>query len=104
LGPRNAVRLALNYRRFVGRGEAACAYPAVENLLLAARALGLGAVLTMWHLFFEQEFKRQLEIPHHVHTFAIIPIGYPKGRLGPVARKPAEEFVHWNRFGEVGGR
>jgi nitroreductase len=103
LGPRG-IRLIANYRRFLARGEAACVYPAVENLLLAARALGLGAVLTMWHVFFEQEFKRSLGIPRHVRTFAIVPVGYPQGRFGPVVRRPPSELIHWNRWQERSGQ
>ena len=78
--------------------EAASIYPAVQNLLLAARALGLGANITTWHMFLEHEWKRVLGIPRDVHTYAVIPIGWPKGRFGPVTRRPAAEAIHWNRW------
>lgn len=99
LGPRRGLRLIANMPKFLGRGEAACVYPGVQNMLLAARALGLGATMTTWHLWFEQEVKEILGLPKDVHTFALLPVGYPKGRLGPVSRRPVEEFVHWNRWG-----
>ena len=75
---------------------AASILPGVQNALLAARALGLGASLTTWHLLFEQEFKRILGIPSSVDTYAAIPVGYPRGRIGPVRRRPLEESLHWN--------
>lgn len=98
LGPRNGLRLIGNMPKFLGRGEAACVYPGVQNLLLAARALGLGATMTTWHTWFEQELKEILGIPKEVHTFALVPVGWPEGRLGPVTRKPVEQFIHWNRW------
>ena len=69
----------------------------MQNLLLAARALGLGATLTVWHLFLEDDFKRVLGLPRHVTPFALIPVGYPLGRFGPVRRIPPTEVIHWDR-------
>lgn len=94
LGPRRAVALAANTRRFTALGDAASVYPGVQNLLLAARALGLGATLTTWHLFLESEFKAALGIPRSVGTYAIVPIGWPLGNFGPVTRHPAESVIH----------
>jgi nitroreductase len=91
----NATR---NLKRFVDRSMAASILPGAENALIAARALGLGATLTTWHLLFEQEFKRILGIPRSVQTWAVIPVGYPRGRFGPVSRRPLEESLHWNRW------
>jgi nitroreductase len=98
LGARDAVRAALASRRAAGMAEAASMYPAVQNVLLTARALGLGATLTTLHLTFERQFKRVLGIPRGVSTFAVIPVGYPRGRFGPVRRKAVDEVIHWNRF------
>lgn len=95
LGPRKAATLATNAKRAGDMSEAASVYPGVENLLLAARALGLGATLTTWHLFFEPDFKKVLGIPRGVKTFALIPIGYPRGNFGPVRRRPVAESIHW---------
>jgi nitroreductase len=78
--------------------EAASVYPGVQNLLLAARALGLGATLTTLHLALEDEFKRVLGIPRHVKTFAIVPVGWPIGRFGPVRRRDPAEVIHWERW------
>jgi nitroreductase len=70
----------------------------VQNLLLAARELGLAANLTSWHLFLEAEFKRALGIPRSVHTFALIPVGWPMGQFGPTKRRPAAELIHRDRW------
>ena len=60
-------------------------YPAVQNILLAARALGLGATLTTLHLVFENEAKAALGLPPGVHSYALLPIRYPMGCLGQFA-------------------
>jgi nitroreductase len=57
-------------------------YPAVQNMLLAARALGLGATLTTLYLNFEKEVEAVLGLPADVHSYALLPIGYPMGRFG----------------------
>jgi nitroreductase len=96
LGLPHAPIVARNFNRFQQRTMAASIMPGVQNALLAARALGLGASLTTWHLLFEQEFKRMLGIPGSIDTYAAIPVGYPRGRIGPVRRRPLEESLHWN--------
>jgi nitroreductase len=75
-------------------------YPAVQNMLLAARALGLGATLTTLHLRFEKETEAALGLPPDVHSYALLPIGYPMGRFGPVARASLADFVYRDRWGE----
>jgi nitroreductase len=70
------------------RMSGASVYPAVQNMLLAARALGLGATLTTRHMLFEKESDAALGLPPGVNSYAIIPIGYPMGRFGPVGRGP----------------
>jgi nitroreductase len=80
------------------RSEAASIYPSVQNLLLAARASGLAATMTTWHLFCEADVKEILGIPRSVRTYALIPLGWPLGRFGPVSRKPVDEVIrrdHW---------
>jgi nitroreductase len=94
LGPRRAATFAAGLPAFASRSEAASVYPGVQNLLLAARALGLGATVTTWHLALEPEFKAVLGIPRSVKTFAVIPIGWPRGNFGPVVRRPASEAIH----------
>src|SRR5438876_590864 len=98
LGWRHGWVVARHLGRCKLLGEAASSYPGVQNLLLAARALGLGATLTVWHLFLEDDFKRVLGLPRHVTPFALIPVGYPLGRFGPVRRIPATEVIHWDRW------
>ena len=82
------------------RRSGASIYPAVQNMLLAARALGLGATLTTRHLRFERESEAALGLPPGVHSYAILPIGYPMGNFGPVRRGALEGFVYQDRWGE----
>jgi nitroreductase len=79
---------------------AASVYPSVQNLLLAARALGLGSTLTTIHRNNESAVKAILGIPEDVHTFAIIPLGYPLGRWGEAPRKPVAEVAYRDRWQE----
>jgi len=75
-------------------------YPATQNLLLAARGLGLGAAMTSIALGFQKELKELLGVPEHVELMATIPVGYPnKERYGKTTRKPAHEVTHWDRWG-----
>jgi nitroreductase len=66
-------------------------YPAVQNMLLAARALGLGSTLTTRHMVYGTEVDAILGLPEGVKSFAILPIGFPEGRFGPVSRAPLEQ-------------
>src|SRR5947207_13325216 len=75
-------------------------YPAVQNMLLAARALGLGATLTTLYLNFEKEVETALGLPAGVHSYALLPIGYPMGRFGPVRRVPLADIVYDDRWGQ----
>lgn len=79
--------------------EGASVYPACQNLLLAARALGYGGVLTMWHGFVEAELRELLEIPEAVGIAATIPLGRPVGGHGPVRRRPVDELVFDDAWG-----
>jgi nitroreductase len=76
-------------------------YPAVQNLLLAARAVGLGTVLTTLHTQYESEIKALLHIPDTVETAALIPVGYPAEgvRFGHARRRPLSEVVFHDRWG-----
>lgn len=98
LGPTKLRRLAAGGLMASGLGEASSIYPACQNLLLAARAHGLGATLTIWHLFREGDFREVLEVPKDYGIYALIPIGYPMGRFGPVRRRPPVDVVHWDRW------
>lgn len=92
------VPCLVNQRPTPSRGEGASIYPAVQNMLLAARALGLGATLTTRHLMFERETEAILGLPEGVHSYAIIPVGYPLGRFGPVKRGPVADIVYLDRW------
>jgi len=76
-------------------------YPAVQNLMLAARALGLGTTLTTLYRTHEAEVKQLLGIPEGVDTVALIPLGWPRGEFGPTSRIPAEKVVFWEKWGQA---
>ena len=75
-------------------------YPAVQNMLLVARALGLGATLTTLYLQFEKAAEAALGLPPGVHSYALLPIGYPMGRFGPVRRIGLADVVYEDRWGQ----
>jgi nitroreductase len=75
------------------------AYPAVQNFLLAARAEGLGAALTTLPLISMTLARRALGLPFSVQPISVIPVGWPRGRYGPNSRKPVEQVVHHDRYG-----
>ncbi len=77
-------------------------YPCVQNILLACRALGLGASLTTMHRMFEDELHERFGVPAEVAMVALIPIGFPRGKFGPVRRTPAEALTHFERWGHRG--
>ncbi|MCB0996943.1 MAG: nitroreductase family protein, partial [Acidimicrobiales bacterium] len=81
--------------------EGASVYPACQNLLLAARALGYGGVLTGWHGTVEQELRELLSIPPEVFVAATITLGRPVGGHGPVRRRPLSELVFGESWGEA---
>jgi nitroreductase len=82
------------------RWSGASIYPAVQNMLLAIRALGLGSTLTTRHLFFEEEAEKALGLPPGVHSYAILPIGWPMGKFGPVGRGSLADIVFLDRWGQ----
>jgi len=71
--------------------------PAAQNLLLACRAVGLGASLTTLHRSFGEECDRWLGLPEKCPSSALIPIGWPLGRYGRPPRRPVDEFLYWER-------
>jgi nitroreductase len=77
-------------------GDAGSVYPGVQNLFLAARALGLGTTLTTVHRLKEADVRSVLGIPDDVQTWAMIPVGYPTGRWGEARRRPVEEITYWD--------
>jgi F420 biosynthesis protein FbiB-like protein len=77
-------------------------YAAVQNLMLAARALGLGTVLTTFNIRIEDVLRREFGIPDEAKPVAVIPVGYPDGqRFGPTTRKPVESVTFWDGWGQT---
>jgi len=74
-------------------------FPAVQNLLLAARALGLGTTLTTLHRTFEGDLRTLLGLPAHIEVAALVPLGHPSDRFGPTRRRPLSEVAYLDRWG-----
>ncbi len=83
------------------RGSGSSIFPAVQNILLAARAVGLGATLTTLYLMHEKATEAAMGIPEGQHSYAILPIGFPAGKFGPVRRAPLAEVVFEDRWGQA---
>jgi nitroreductase len=77
----------------------ASVYPAVQNLILAARCLGIGSALTTVYRIRQDEVRELLAIPEGYEVVALLPLGRPAGRFGVARRRPPEAVTHWNRFG-----
>lgn len=85
-----------------GSFAAASIIPAVQNLLLAARALGIGGTITTLHPTVEERVHELLGIPAEAQVVYCVPLGYPRGRFGPVRRKPLSEVSSRDRWGSPG--
>nr|ART39076.1 H501 [uncultured bacterium] len=81
-----------------GIGAGGSTWPGVQNLLLAARGLGLGAALTTLGLSDRTAFKDAVGLPENVEPVCVVPVGYPIGNFGPVARRPVEDVVRWDTW------
>lgn len=81
-----------------GAGAGGSIWPGVQNLLLAARALGLGAAPTTLGLVNRPAAKEALGLPENIEPFCLIPVGWPMGKFGPVTRRPVEEIMRWDRW------
>lgn len=81
-----------------GREQAQALFPAVQNILLACRAVGLGASLTTVHRAFGKEIDEWLGLPEKQPTCALIPIGWPKGKFGRPPRRPVDECLSFERY------
>jgi nitroreductase len=84
---------------YTDRIRGASIYPAVQNIILACRAFGLGTLITTNHIRCEGEVKTLLGIPDGVLTYALMPIGYPEDKFGPVKRRPLSEVTFADRWG-----
>jgi len=80
------------------RGAGGSVIPATQNLLLAARALGIGGTITTLHRDVEERVHRMFGIPATAEVVYCVPLGYPQGRFGPTQRKPLSEVASWDRW------
>lgn len=76
-------------------------FPAVQNLMLAARALGIGSTLTTLYRIHQDDVRVLCEIPAEFEVEALIPLGRPRGNFGVAPRRPAERLTYWDSFGET---
>jgi nitroreductase len=105
--PRSAARLADEIKDApcvvlalgVAKGQASSVIPAVQNLMLAARALGIGSVPTTLHPRVMDRVYALLGIPAEAEFHLCIPLGYPRGRFGPTRRRPTAETTFLDRWG-----
>jgi nitroreductase len=81
------------------RGSGSSIFPAVQNMLLAARAVGLGSTLTTLYLSHEKECEAAMGIPEGFKSYAILPMGFPMGKFGPVRRAPRPDVVYLDKWG-----
>jgi len=81
-----------------GEPQVQALFPAVQNILLACRAVGLGASLTTLHRRFGEEVDAYLGLPPERPSCALLPIGWPTGRYGRPPRRSVDECLHWERF------
>lgn len=96
---RNLVSTDGVMRMYWEEGNYTSTLPGVQNLMIAARALGIGTCLTTALNVFGEKAKDILDLPDALRTIALIPVGYPEVDFRPVNRIPAEESTHWNRWG-----
>ena len=82
-----------------GGGQASSVIPAVQNLMLAARARGIGSVPTTLHAQVLERVYALLGVPPEMEFHLCIPLGYPRGNFGSTQRRPAAEVTYLNRWG-----
>ena len=92
------VALPLRESFSAGAGAGGSIWPGVQNLLLAARALGLAATPTTFANSDRNAAREVLNLPEDIQPFCLIPVGYPMGNFGPVTRKPVTEIMRWDRW------
>jgi nitroreductase len=80
-------------------------YGAVQNMMLSARALGLGTVLTTFNTSIEERIRSEFGLPDNAKPVAVIPVGYPDGEnFGPTTRKQVESVTFWDGWGKTRAR
>lgn len=75
-------------------------YPSIQNMMLAARAEGLGTVITTPQAMILDQLREELSIPESALPVAMIPMGHPDANFGPVTRKPLADVLHWNGWND----
>ena len=93
----NAPAVILAYSAASGVA-AASTFPGVQNLLLAARSLGIGSVLTTLHPEVMDRVNAMYGVPEEMQFHCCIPLGYPRGKFGPTSRMPTSETTYWGRW------
>ena len=81
-----------------GQPQAQALFPAIQNILLACRAVGLGASLTTLHRSFGRELDQRLGLPEESPSIALLPIGWPRGRYGVPPRRSVDTCLHFDRY------
>jgi nitroreductase len=81
------------------RIQGASIYPAIQNIILACRALGLGTLITTNHILYEDDVRAVLHLPDDVFSFALMPIGYPLDNPGPLLRRPVSQVTFAEQWG-----
>ena len=93
------VMFCLKHQPYIGDFHTgASIYPAVQNFMLAAREQGLGTVFTTWYTREEDGLRACVQVPDDWRIAAILPLGYPQGRHGPVRRRPVRDVVAWDSW------
>ena len=82
------------------QGGAGTLYPAIQNVLIACRGVGLGSVLTGFHRQHDAEVRKLLGIPDDQVAHALLPIGWPSDRIGPVTRRPVRKCASLDQWGQ----
>lgn len=98
LNTKRAKRLTDEWAWLEEQANWASVFPAVQNLLLAARALGLGTAVSIFPLFRMEELKRLLQLPEYVKPGILVYVGYPTSRFTESKRSPIESFIHENKW------
>ncbi len=98
LNTKRAKRLTDEWAWLEEQSNWASVFPAVQNLLLSARALGLGTAVSIFPLFRTAELKRLLELPDYVRPGILIYVGYPASRFTEPKRLPIANFIHENKW------
>jgi nitroreductase len=81
-----------------GEPQIQALFPCIQNVLLACRAVGLGASLTTLHMAFHAEIDAYLGLPPEQPSCAMLPIGWPLGKYGRPPRRSVDECLYWERF------